>query len=108
MGLSAWRPPEVRERQKRCTAWTRRFRSADSTRIPQRWTGLTATVTQKPYVMAYYAIKFAVDSHHNAVHEFKDWRTAPAPAMPSWVDTGTVVVDKSNVKVFRDALASHP
>lgn len=70
--------------------------------------GITATVTQKPYVMAYYAIKFADDLHHNAVHEFKDWRTAPAPAMPSWVDTGTVVVDKSNVKVFRDALAAHP
>jgi ribose transport system substrate-binding protein len=69
---------------------------------------ITATVTQKPYVMAYYAIKFADDLHHNAVHEFKDWRTAPAPAMPTWVDTGTVVVDKSNVKVFREALAAHP
>jgi ribose transport system substrate-binding protein len=70
--------------------------------------GITATVTQKPYVMAYYAIKFADDLHHNAVHEFKDWRTAPAPAMPTWVDTGTVVVDKSNVKLFREALAAHP
>src|SRR6202158_3562772 len=39
--------------------------------------GITATVTQKPYVMAYYAIKFADDLHHNAVHEFKDWRIAP-------------------------------
>ena len=70
--------------------------------------GITATVTQKPYVMAYYAIKFADDLHHNAVHEFKDWRTAPATPMPTWVDTGTVVVDKSNVKVFREALAAHP
>jgi ribose transport system substrate-binding protein len=69
---------------------------------------ITATVTQKPYVMAYYAIKFVDDLHHNAVHEFKDWRTAPAPAMPTWVDTGTIVVDKSNVKVFREALAAHP
>lgn len=69
---------------------------------------ITATVTQKPYVMAYYAIKFADDLHHNAVHEFKDWRTAPAPPMPTWVDTGTIVVDKSNVKVFREALAAHP
>jgi len=70
--------------------------------------GITATVTQKPYVMAYYAIKFADDLHHNAVHEFKDWRTAPSAPMPTWVDTGTVVLDKSNVKVFRDALAAHP
>src|ERR1700747_1543752 len=66
--------------------------------------GITATVTQKPYVMAYYAIKFADDLHHNVVHEFKDWRTAPAPRMPTWVDTGTGVGDKSKVKGFREAL----
>ena len=70
--------------------------------------GITATVTQKPYVMAYYALKFADDLHHNAVHDFKDWRTAPAPPMPTFVDTGTAVVDKSNAKVFREALAAHP
>jgi ribose transport system substrate-binding protein len=70
--------------------------------------GITATVTQKPYVMAYYALKFADDLHHNAVHEFKDWRIAPASPMPTFVDTGTAVLDKSNVKVFRDALAAHP
>lgn len=70
--------------------------------------GIAATVTQKPYVMAYYALKFADDLHHNAVHDFKDWRTAPAPPMPTFVDTGTAVVDKNNVKAFRDALAAHP
>jgi ribose transport system substrate-binding protein len=70
--------------------------------------GITATVSQKPYVMAYYALKFADDLHHNAVHEFKDWRTAPAGPMPTWVDTGTAIIDKSNIKAFRDAIAAHP
>jgi hypothetical protein len=28
--------------------------------------------------------------------------------MPTFVDTGTAVVDKNNVKAFRDALAAHP
>jgi ribose transport system substrate-binding protein len=70
--------------------------------------GINATVVQKPYVMAYYGIKFLDDLHHNAVHEFKDWRTAPAPAMPSWVDTGTAIVDKSNLAAFREAMAAHP
>lgn len=70
--------------------------------------GITATVTQKPYVMAYYAIKFADDLHHNVVHEYKNWRTAPAPSIPTFVDTGTVMLDKSNVKAFREALAAHP
>jgi ribose transport system substrate-binding protein len=65
---------------------------------------ITATITQKPYVMSYYGLKFLDDLHHNAVHEFKDWRTAPAAPMPTFVDTGTVVVDKSNLKVYREAL----
>jgi ribose transport system substrate-binding protein len=69
---------------------------------------IIATVTQKPYVMSYYGLKFLDDLHHNAVHQFKDWRTAPAPPMPTSVDTGTVVVDKSNLKDYREALTSHP
>ena len=69
---------------------------------------IAATVTQKPYVMSYYGLKFLDDLHHNAVHQLKDWRTALAPPMPTSVDTGTVVVDKSNLKVYREALAAHP
>jgi ribose transport system substrate-binding protein len=69
---------------------------------------ITATVTQKPYVMSYYGLKFLDDLHHNAVHQFKDWRTALAPPMPTNVDTGTVVVDKSNLKLYRETLTAHP
>lgn len=68
---------------------------------------ITATVVQKPYVMSYYGLKFADDLHHNAVHDFKDWRTAPTSPLPSWVDTGTAIVDKHNLANFREALASH-
>jgi len=69
---------------------------------------ITATITQKPYVMSYFGLKFLDDLHHNAVHQFKDWRTALAPPMPTFVDTGTVIVDKNNLKIYRDALAAHP
>jgi len=69
---------------------------------------ITATVTQKPYIMTYYGTKLADDLHHNAVHEYKDWRTAPTTPIPAWVDTGTAIVDKSNLKAFREALAAHP
>jgi ribose transport system substrate-binding protein len=69
---------------------------------------ITATITQKPYVMSYYGLKFLDDLHHNAVHQFKDWRTALAAPMPTFVDTGTVIVDKSNLKLYREALAAHP
>ena len=69
---------------------------------------IAATVTQKPYVMSYYGLKFLDDLHHNAIHRFKDWRTALAPPMPTFVDTGTVVVDKSNLKLYRGEFTSHP
>lgn len=74
--------------------------------IDKGW--INATIAQKPYIMAYYGLKFADDLHHNAVHEFKDWRTAPAAPLPAWVDTGTAIIDKTNLQAFRDALAAHP
>jgi len=70
--------------------------------------GINATVAQKPYLMAYYGVKFLDDLHHNAVHEFKDWHNAPGSPLPAWVDTGTAIIDKSNLAVFREALAAHP
>jgi ribose transport system substrate-binding protein len=69
---------------------------------------IAATIAQKPYVMSYYGLKYLDDLHHNAVHQFKDWRTAPAAPMPTSVDTGTVVVDKNNVSLYREALSAHP
>jgi ribose transport system substrate-binding protein len=68
---------------------------------------ISATIAQKPYTMAFYGLRFLDDLHHNAVHEFKDWRTAPASPLPARVDTGTTVIDASNLAVFRGALASH-
>jgi len=47
---------------------------------------IASTIAQKPYVMSYYGLKFLDDLHHNAVREFKDWRTAPAaPCQPGWI-----------------------
>jgi ribose transport system substrate-binding protein len=67
---------------------------------------IAATIAQKPYVMSYYGLKFLDDLHHNAVHQFKDWRTALTPPMPTLVDTGTLVVDKNNLKPYREALVA--
>jgi ribose transport system substrate-binding protein len=69
---------------------------------------IAATIAQKPYVMSYYGLRFLDDLHHNAVHQVKDWRTALAAPAPKLVDTGTVVVDKSNLKLYREALSTHP
>lgn len=67
---------------------------------------ISATVAQKPYVMSYYGLKFLDDLHHNAIRKFKDWRTSPVTPMPTTVDTGTVVVDKSNLKAYRESLTA--
>jgi ribose transport system substrate-binding protein len=69
---------------------------------------INETIAQKPYVMAYYGLKLLDDLRHNAVHEYKDWRTAPAAPIPTFVDTGTAVVDKTNLAQFKEELAAHP
>lgn len=70
---------------------------------------IAATIAQKPYVMSYYGLKFLDDLHHNAVHQFKDWRSALAVPMPTSVDTGTIVIDKNSLAAYRQALpASSP
>jgi ribose transport system substrate-binding protein len=69
---------------------------------------ISATVAQKPYIMSYYGVRFADDLHHNVVHEFKDWKTAPAAPLPTFVDTGTAIIDAGNLAAFREALSTHP
>ena len=69
---------------------------------------VVATIVQKQYVMSYYALKLLDDLHHNAVYPSKDWRTAHAPPAPVFVDTGTMVVDKNNLKDYREGLPAHP
>ena len=67
---------------------------------------ISATIVQKPYTMSYYGLRFFDDLHHNLVHEFKDWRTAPISPLPAGVDTGTGVVDRQNVEDFASALVT--
>ncbi len=69
---------------------------------------ISATVSQKPYTMSFYGLRLLDDLHHNVVLEFKDWRNAPASPLPRRVDTGTAVIDSSNLAAFRAAEASRP
>ncbi len=67
---------------------------------------ISMTIGQKPYTMAFYGLRFLDDLHHNVVHEFKDWRTAPASPLPTRVDTGTEVINAGNLEAFRAAMRS--
>jgi len=69
---------------------------------------ISATVGQKPYTMSFYGLKLLDDLHHNAVHEFKDWKTSPVSPLPARVDTGTTVIDSSNLAAYEAAMVAHP
>jgi len=56
---------------------------------------------KRPYVMSYLRAKVLGRlTPQTQLHQFKDWRTALAPPMPTSVDTGTVVVDKNNLQLY--------
>jgi ribose transport system substrate-binding protein len=67
---------------------------------------IAATVAQKPYTMGFYGLEYLDDLHHNRVHQFADWRTAPTSPLPAIIDTGTTIIDSKNVDEFIAALAT--
>jgi ribose transport system substrate-binding protein len=59
---------------------------------------VSATIAQKPYTMAYYGTKLLDDIHHHAPSPLAgDWNKNIFSPIPTFVDTGTFVVDKTNV-----------
>ena len=61
---------------------------------------IAATIAQKPYTMAYFGVQLLDDLHHS-----KNPVPAGGPSdtfspLPSFVDTGTTLIDKSNVDTF--------
>jgi ribose transport system substrate-binding protein len=67
---------------------------------------IAVTVAQKPYSMAFYGLRLLDDLHHNVVHQFGDWRTAPTSPLPRVIDTGTAVINAKNVEDFKEAMAT--
>jgi len=59
---------------------------------------ISATIGQKPYTMAYYGLKMLDDLHHNPVSPLDgNWAQNSFSPMPTFVDTGVTLIDKSNV-----------
>jgi ribose transport system substrate-binding protein len=59
---------------------------------------ISATIAQKPYTMAYYGTKLLADIHlHPPMPLAGDWGKNVNSPIPTFVDTGAFVVDKSNV-----------
>jgi ribose transport system substrate-binding protein len=59
---------------------------------------ISATIAQKPWTMAYYGTKLLDDIHHHMPKPLsEDWGKNVYSPVPTFVDTGAFVVDKSNV-----------
>ncbi len=63
--------------------------------------GITATIAQKPFTMAYYGVKMLDDLYHNKLGSLdRDWKQDAFSTLPTFVDTGVTLVDKTNVDAF--------
>ena len=74
--------------------------------------GIAATIAQKPYTMAYVGVEMLDNLYHQKpVSLDKDWSKDSYSPIPDFVDTGSALIDKSNVQAFMQAgknLASAP
>jgi len=64
--------------------------------------GILATIGQKPFTMAYVGLRMADDLHHNKPQPLGgDWAHNLQALVPSAVDTGSALIDRSNVATIR-------
>lgn len=65
---------------------------------------ISATVAQKPFTMAYYGTKLLDDLHHHPPSPLtKNWSQSATSPVPTFVDTGTFILDKGSVGAFLSA-----
>jgi ribose transport system substrate-binding protein len=73
---------------------------------------IAATIAQKPYTMAFVGLQMLDNLYHHKPSSLaKDWSKDSFAPIPSFVDTGSGLIDKSNVAAFMEAgknLASAP
>jgi len=68
---------------------------------------IAATIAQKPYTMAYVGLQMLDDLHHSQLKTLSaDWAHDSFAPVPAFVDTGSALVDKSNVAAFISATKS--
>lgn len=62
---------------------------------------ISATIAQKPFTMAYYGGKLLDDLHHHPPNPLSNnWAQDAMSPVPTFVDTGTIVIDKTNLGSF--------
>ena len=68
---------------------------------------IAATISQKPYTMAFVGLHALDDLYHNKLSKLdNDWSRDSFAPIPAFVDTGSVLIDKSNVAAFQESAKS--
>ena len=62
---------------------------------------IDASIAQRTYMMTYLALQMLYDVRNGRIKFIDDWHKVNINPLPPVVDTGTFVVDKSNVASFR-------
>jgi ribose transport system substrate-binding protein len=66
--------------------------------------GIVATIAQKPYTMAFVGMQMLDNLYHHKPSSLEtDWSKDSFAPIPSFVDTGSALIDKSNVESFLQA-----
>jgi ribose transport system substrate-binding protein len=69
--------------------------------------GIVATIAQKPYTMAFVGMQMLDNLyHHKPASLATDWSKDSFAPIPAFVDTGSALIDKSNVDSFLQAKQS--
>lgn len=62
---------------------------------------IVATISQKPYTMAYYGLRLLADLHNHPLKKLDgDWRQDSFAVLPAFIDTGASLINKGNVDSF--------
>jgi ribose transport system substrate-binding protein len=65
---------------------------------------IAATISQKPYTMAFVGMQMLDNLyHHKPLSLDRDWSVDSYATIPTFVDTGSDLIDKSNVDSFIQA-----
>jgi len=73
---------------------------------------IAATIAQKPYTMSYVGLTTLDELHHNPPRSLQEnWAADLSSTLPAFVDTGSSLIDKSNVDALiaaqRSSTAGH-
>jgi len=68
---------------------------------------IAATISQKPYTMSSFGLRLLDNLYHHKVTPLdKNWSEDSFAPLPAFVDTGSSLIDKSNVGTFQAAQSS--